>query len=85
MVNRVSNLRRDGRKRRAAAKAQAKAGAAPARDAAFATVKEAARFLRLSKPSIYKLVNSGKLESQTFLTARRIPWAALRRLAGMES
>jgi excisionase family DNA binding protein len=76
-------LRSDGRRRRAAVKAQAKAGA-PGRDVQFATVKEAARFLNLSRPSIYKLLNTGALDSKMFLTARRIPWAALRRLAGME-
>jgi excisionase family DNA binding protein len=47
----------------------------------FATVPEAAKFLRLSLPFVYKLIATRQLPSARFGRAVRIPWAALRSFA----
>lgn len=44
----------------------------------FATPAEAAKFLRLSKAMIHKLIGEGKLPASRFGRAVRIPWAWLR-------
>jgi excisionase family DNA binding protein len=44
----------------------------------FADVNEAAQFLRVSRASIYKLMESGDLLYAKFGKSRRIPWRALR-------
>jgi excisionase family DNA binding protein len=43
----------------------------------FATVLEAAAFLRTSRGFIYGLMDKGELEYARFGTARRIAWATL--------
>ena len=47
----------------------------------FATVAEAAEFLRLSRAKVYQLMESGDLLFGKFGKARRVPWAALRAFA----
>jgi excisionase family DNA binding protein len=48
--------------------------------AAFATVEEAAEFLRLGRTTIYQMMDAGTLKKATFpgVRAVRIPWANLR-------
>jgi excisionase family DNA binding protein len=46
-------------------------------ESGFATVKEAAEFLRLSRAKIYQLLETGELASVHFGRSRRIPRAAL--------
>lgn len=50
--------------------------------AAFATAIEAARFLRLSKPMIHKMIGQGKIPACRYGRAVRIPWSWLRAQAG---
>jgi excisionase family DNA binding protein len=47
----------------------------------FATVEEAAKFLGLSRASVYVLMNDGELASAKFGKARRIPWTSVRTYA----
>ena len=47
----------------------------------FATVREAAAFLRLSLPFVYKLIANGQLPAARFGRACRIPWKGLRSFA----
>jgi excisionase family DNA binding protein len=79
MIATAKQLRRNGRMKRAAAAAAAKEALQP--ESPLATVREAARYLKLSKPSIYKLIDTGALPSVKILKNRRIPWAALKALA----
>ena len=44
----------------------------------FVTVNEAADYLRLSRASIYQLLNKGELRCAKFGRARRIPVEALK-------
>jgi excisionase family DNA binding protein len=44
------------------------------RGAAFATAIEAARFLRLSKPMIHKMIGQGKIPACRYGRAVRVPW-----------
>jgi excisionase family DNA binding protein len=53
---------------------------APADDG-FATILEAARFLRLGRSSVYRLMDEGKLGYAKFGKSRRIPWRVLRAYA----
>ena len=48
----------------------------------FATPVEAARFLRLSKAMVHKLVGKGKMPACRYGRAVRIPWAWLRMQGG---
>lgn len=48
----------------------------------FATAVEAARFLRLSKAMVHKLVVEGKVPACRYGRAVRIPWSWLRAQAG---
>jgi excisionase family DNA binding protein len=48
----------------------------------FATAAEAARFLRLSKAMIHKLIGERKIPACRFGRAVRIPWSWLRARAG---
>jgi len=47
----------------------------------FATVTEAARYLRLCPATLYKLMESQELAYAKFGKARRIPWKAIREFA----
>ncbi|MHC4404858.1 MAG: helix-turn-helix domain-containing protein [Planctomycetota bacterium] len=44
------------------------------------TVPEVAEFLRLSRPTVYKLMNRGVIPSVKFGKARRIPWTGIREM-----
>jgi excisionase family DNA binding protein len=46
--------------------------------AAFATAVEAARFLRLSKAMVHKLIGEGAMPACRFGRAVRIPWSWLK-------
>ena len=48
----------------------------------FATPIEAAKFLRLSKAMVHKLIGEGKMPSCRYGRAVRIPWQWLRSQAG---
>ena len=48
---------------------------------AFATTLEAARFLRLSKAMVHKLIENGSVPARRFGRAVRIPWSWLHRQA----
>lgn len=48
----------------------------------FATPAEAAKFLRLSKAMIHKLIGEGKMPACRYGRAVRIPWSWLRAQAG---
>jgi excisionase family DNA binding protein len=48
----------------------------------FATTAEAARFLRLSKAMVHKLIHQGTMPSCRYGRAVRIPWVWLRTQAG---
>ncbi len=48
----------------------------------FATPVEAAKFLRLSKAMVHKLIGEGKMPCCRYGRAVRIPWAWLRAEAG---
>ena len=48
------------------------------------TVEEACHALDLSRPTVYGLINSGRLRSLTFGRARRIPVAALEEFVARE-
>ena len=50
--------------------------------AGFATPVEAARFLRLSKAMIHKLIGAGKMPACRYGRADRIPWSWLSAQAG---
>ena len=52
--------------------------------AGFATPVEAAKFLRLSKAMIHKLIGEGKMPACRYGRAVRIPWAWLRTQAERE-
>jgi excisionase family DNA binding protein len=61
--------------------------AQPLVSAGFAEVKEAGKFLSLSRSKIYELMDAGELAFARFGRARRIPWQSLhdyaaRQLAG---
>jgi excisionase family DNA binding protein len=47
----------------------------------LATIDETASFLRLSRGSIYNLMNRGQLRFAKIGKCRRIPWSEVRRLA----
>jgi excisionase family DNA binding protein len=44
-------------------------------------VPEAAKFLRLSRTTVYEMMDRGELRYAKFGKSRRIPWAALKALA----
>ena len=48
----------------------------------FATPAEAARFLRLSKAMVHKLISGGTMPACRYGRAVRIPWSWLRAQAG---
>lgn len=48
----------------------------------FATPVEAAKFLRLSKAMVHKLIGEGTMPACRYGRAVRIPWAWLRSQAG---
>jgi excisionase family DNA binding protein len=48
----------------------------------FATPREAAEFLRLSKAMIHKLIGEGEMPACRYGRAVRIPWTWLRAQAG---
>ena len=54
----------------------------PELNAGFATAIEAAKFLRLSKAMIHKLIGEGTMPACRYGRAVRIPWAWLRAQAG---
>jgi excisionase family DNA binding protein len=47
----------------------------------FATVLEAARFLKLGRSKVYDLMDAGALRYAKFGKARRLPWAVVRQYA----
>jgi len=47
----------------------------------FADVEESSKFLAMSRASVYKLMEAGKLPFAKFGKSRRIPWRALREYA----
>lgn len=53
------------------------ADAAPPRRECLANVEEAARYLSLSRASVYSLMASGELRYVKIGKSRRIPWDAL--------
>ncbi len=53
----------------------------PQEPSPFATVEEAARFLRVGLSTIYDSLDRGELPEVRVGRYRRIPWAALHRLA----
>lgn len=54
----------------------------PSQAAGFATAMEAAKFLRLSKAMVHKLIGEGKVPACRYGRAVRISWAWLRAQAG---
>jgi excisionase family DNA binding protein len=48
------------------------------REQAFATVLEAAQFLRLSKAMVHKQIHQSKIPCKRYGRAVRIPWSWLR-------
>lgn len=46
----------------------------------FATVEQAAKFLSVSEPTIYRMLKDEELPSILVRRSRRIPWGALRSL-----
>ena len=55
----------------------------PRERAGLATPAEAARFLRLSRAMVFKLIGEEKIPVRRFGRAVRIPWIWLRDQAGM--
>jgi excisionase family DNA binding protein len=51
----------------------------------FATPAEAAKFLRLSKAMVHKLIGEGKMPACRYGRAVRIPWSWLKAQAGEQS
>jgi excisionase family DNA binding protein len=47
----------------------------------FATIKEAAAYLRLGRSKVYLMLDQGKLPYSRFDRCRRIPWQSLRAYA----
>jgi excisionase family DNA binding protein len=50
-------------------------------DDGFATIPEAAEFLRLSRSKVYQMMDKGELLYCKIGKNRRVPWAALKALA----
>jgi excisionase family DNA binding protein len=50
----------------------------------LATADEAAVALGISRSQIYSMMNTGELPSRRFGRARRIPWAIIRELIGVD-
>lgn len=48
----------------------------------FATINEGCEFLHVSRTTFYGLMDDATIPFVMFRTVRRIPWAALYRLAG---
>ena len=46
-------------------------------------MQDACKFLKLTKPSIYKLIDTGTLRSVKILRTVRIPWESLKEIAGV--
>jgi excisionase family DNA binding protein len=55
--------------------------AIPQETSVFATPKEAARFLRIGLSTVYDSLDRGELPEARVGRCRRIPWAALHRMA----
>ena len=47
----------------------------------LATVQEAADFLHICRTSVYAMVRDGELAAVKIRNAKRIPWAALHKIA----
>ena len=47
----------------------------------FATIKESCDFLKVGHVTLYAMLRDGQLPSTKIRNARRVPWAALYRLA----
>jgi excisionase family DNA binding protein len=47
----------------------------------FATVPQGKRFLQVGRTTVYAMMDDGTLPSTRIRGARRIPWAALHKLA----
>lgn len=47
----------------------------------FATVQDAAQFLKMCRTSVYAMMRDGELPSTSIRNSKRIPWAALHRIA----
>ena len=54
----------------------------PMLEAGFATANEAARYLKLSKAMVHKLIGEGTMPACRYGRAVRIPWLWLRSQAG---
>ena len=50
-------------------------------DEGFATVNEAAQYLRMGRSWLYSEMDAGRLAYSRFGRSRRIPWAAIKQLA----
>lgn len=47
----------------------------------LATVKQAVKFLEIGRTSVYAMMRDGELPSTSIRNAKRIPWAALHKIA----
>lgn len=47
----------------------------------FATVKQSGQFLKCCHVTVYAMIKTGELPSTKIRNARRVPWAALHKLA----
>jgi excisionase family DNA binding protein len=54
----------------------------PVQEAGFATANEAAKYLKLSKGMIFRLIEKGVMPASRYGRAVRIPWVWLRTEAG---
>jgi excisionase family DNA binding protein len=47
----------------------------------LARIPEAAAFLAISRASVYRMMDTGRMPFRKFGRSRRVPWAALHRFA----
>lgn len=54
----------------------------PEKRTGLGTIEEVGDFLRISRPTVYRLFDLGKLQRVKLAGAVRIPWASVYRLMG---
>lgn len=47
----------------------------------LATVKDAAKFLSISRANLYRMIDAGQIQSVSYGRSRRIPWSVIHELA----
>lgn len=80
----MKRIRQQRRTKPKAKSAAALTEAAPVPTTGFATKMEAAKFLRLSRSTITRMVKDGTLRSKKIVRCRRIPWSVLHEMAGSQ-